>query len=129
MKKTKIKTSSTSVPIPNRLFFRIRDVAKLAGVKPHVLRYWEKEFPVISPEKTDSGHRVYRRRDVENVLLIKQLLHVERYSIAGARKRLSGAEAKEVIEDRQGPGGSSLESSLRDLQALVQVPMTTFFQY
>src|SRR4051794_1157928 len=74
--------------IPDRLYFRIGDVADLVGVKPYVLRYWETEFPMISPQKSASGQRVYRRSDVETVLLIKHLLYEERYSIDGARKRL-----------------------------------------
>lgn len=74
--------------IPQRLFFKIGDVAELVGVKPYVLRYWETEFPMISPQKSDSGQRVYRRADVETVMLIKKLLYQERYSIEGARKRI-----------------------------------------
>jgi DNA-binding transcriptional MerR regulator len=75
-------------PIPDRLYFRIGDVADLVGVKPYVLRYWETEFPMIAPQKSASGQRVYRRSDVETVLMIKHLLYTERYSIDGARKRL-----------------------------------------
>jgi DNA-binding transcriptional MerR regulator len=74
--------------IPDRLYFRIGDVADLVGVKPYVLRYWETEFPMIAPQKSASGQRVYRRSDVETVLMIKHLLYEERYSIDGARKRL-----------------------------------------
>jgi DNA-binding transcriptional MerR regulator len=80
---------TTTTKIPDRLYFRIGDVAELIGVKPYVLRYWESEFPMISPEKSPSGQRVYRRTDVETVMLIKQLLYTERYSIEGARKRIS----------------------------------------
>ena len=80
---------TTTTKIPDRLYFRIGDVAELIGVKPYVLRYWESEFPMISPEKSASGQRVYRRADVETVMLIKQLLYTERYSIEGARKRIS----------------------------------------
>src|SRR6185295_8266192 len=79
---------AASKAIPDRLYFRIGDVADLVGVKPYVLRYWETEFPMISPQKSASGQRVYRRSDVETVLLIKHLLYEERYSIDGARKRL-----------------------------------------
>ena len=74
--------------IPNRLFFRIGDVADLAGVETHVLRFWESEFPRLSPKKTSSGQRQYRRKDVEAVLEIKRLLYDEGYTIAGARKVL-----------------------------------------
>jgi DNA-binding transcriptional MerR regulator len=74
--------------IPDRLYFRIGDVADIVGVKPYVLRYWESEFPIVSPEKSATGQRVYRRHDVENLMLIKHLLYKERYSIEGARNRI-----------------------------------------
>src|SRR5690242_18221831 len=74
--------------IPNRTYFRIGDVAELLGIKPYVLRYWESEFPMINPQKSASGQRVYRRADVEMVVVIKHLLHEEKFSIEGAKKRL-----------------------------------------
>lgn len=74
--------------IPNRLFFRIGDVAELAGVETHVLRFWESEFPRLAPKKTSTGQRQYRRKDVEAVLEIKRLLYNDRYTIEGARKVL-----------------------------------------
>jgi DNA-binding transcriptional MerR regulator len=76
------------VQLPDKLFYRIGEVAGLVGVKPHVLRYWESEFTVVRPAKTRANHRLYRRRDVEHLLHIKQLLHEERLTIEGARKRL-----------------------------------------
>lgn len=76
--------------IPDKLFFKIGEVAAIADTKPHVLRYWETEFGILRPVKNASGQRVYRRRDVEVVLEIKRLLHQERFTIAGAKKRLSG---------------------------------------
>ena len=75
-------------PIPDKLFFRIGDVAELLDVKAYVLRYWETEFPMLSPQKSAAGHRVYRRQDVETLQLIQNLLYRERYSIEGARKRI-----------------------------------------
>lgn len=77
-----------AVQIPERLYFRIGDVADIAGVKAHVLRYWETEFSEIAPEKSSTGQRVYRRRDVETVLLIKKLLYADKYSIDVARRKL-----------------------------------------
>jgi DNA-binding transcriptional MerR regulator len=74
--------------LPDKLYFKIGEVAKLVGVKPYVLRYWETEFPAIRPGKTRSKHRLYRRRDVEALLEIKRLLHNERYTIEGAKRRL-----------------------------------------
>ena len=74
--------------IPNRLFFRIGEVTKIAGVEAHVLRFWESEFPMLSPRKTPKGQRQYRRKDLETILAIKQLLYEEKYTIAGARLAL-----------------------------------------
>ncbi|MGH7786743.1 MAG: MerR family transcriptional regulator [Candidatus Binatia bacterium] len=74
--------------LPDKLYFKIGEVAKIVGVKPYVLRYWETEFSVIRPGKTRSQHRLYRRRDVEALLEIKRLLHNERYTIEGAKRRL-----------------------------------------
>jgi DNA-binding transcriptional MerR regulator len=74
--------------LPDKLYFKIGEVAKIVGVKPYVLRYWETEFSVIRPGKTRSQHRLYRRRDVEALLEIKRLLHAERYTIEGAKRRL-----------------------------------------
>ena len=76
--------------LPDKLYFKIGEVARLVGVKPYVLRYWESEFSMIRPGKTQSKHRLYRRRDVETLLEIKQLLHAERYTIEGAKRRLKG---------------------------------------
>lgn len=74
--------------IPNKLYFRIGEVSKLINVEPYVLRYWESEFPDIKPSKSKSGQRLYKRRDVEMLVKIKELLYDERYTINGARKRL-----------------------------------------
>jgi DNA-binding transcriptional MerR regulator len=74
--------------LPDKLYFKIGEVAKIVGVKPYVLRYWESEFSLVRPTKTRSKHRLYRRKDVEALLQIKQLLHSERFTIEGARKRL-----------------------------------------
>jgi DNA-binding transcriptional MerR regulator len=74
--------------IPDKLYFRIGEVARLAGIKPYVLRFWETEFPALGPKKSGTGHRLYRRKDVELVLEIKRLLYEKRYTIEGARKSL-----------------------------------------
>jgi DNA-binding transcriptional MerR regulator len=74
--------------LPDKPYFKIGEAARLAGVKPFVLRYWETEFRSLRPEKTKSGQRLYRRRDVELVLRIRKLLHDERFTIEGARQRL-----------------------------------------
>lgn len=81
-------TSPSSVQIPDRLYFRIGDVCQLAGLKAHVLRYWESEFPPLSPKKSGSNQRLYRRKDVELVLELKRLLYDQKFTIQGAREHL-----------------------------------------
>jgi DNA-binding transcriptional MerR regulator len=78
-----------AVTIPEKLFFKIGEVCELAGVQAHVLRYWESEFPMLAPQKNRAGQRVYRKRDVEIALRVKDLLYEEQYTIAGAKKRLA----------------------------------------
>jgi DNA-binding transcriptional MerR regulator len=77
-----------AVMIPEKIYFKIGEVCEIVGVQAHVLRYWETEFPMLSPQKNRSGQRSYRRRDVEISLRIKQLLYDEMFTIAGARKKL-----------------------------------------
>ena len=79
----------TAVAIPEKLFFKIGEVCELAGVQAHVLRYWESEFTMLAPQKNRAGQRVYRKRDVEIALRIKELLYEDQYTIAGAKKRLA----------------------------------------
>ncbi len=79
--------------IPDKLYFKIGEVSELLGVEPYVLRYWESEFPVLSPKKSGTGHRLYRRKDVELLLRIKHLLYEKRFTIEGARQTLQ-SEAK-----------------------------------
>src|ERR687884_21386 len=80
--------SRPAVAIPEKLFFKIGEVCELAGVQAHVLRYWESEFPMLAPQKNRAGQRVYRKRDVEMALRIKELLYEDQYTIAGANKRV-----------------------------------------
>lgn len=89
---------SSDVEIPDKLFFRIGDVAEILRVKPYVLRYWETEFPYLSPTKSNSGQRLYKRGDVKLLQLIKHLLYTERYSIEGARNRLKELRKKKTDE-------------------------------
>ena len=81
------------VEIPDRLYFRIGDVCRLAGLKAYVLRYWETEFPSLSPKKSGTNQRLYRRKDVELVLEIKQLLYDEKFTIEGAREHIQRRKA------------------------------------
>ena len=74
--------------IPDKLYFKIGEVSELLGVEPYVLRYWETEFAVLSPKKSGTGHRLYRRKDVELLLRIKHLLYEKKFTIEGARLAL-----------------------------------------
>jgi DNA-binding transcriptional MerR regulator len=97
---------SEQYAIPNKLYFRIGEVSDLVGVKPYVLRYWESEFPDIKPSKSKSGQRLYKRKDVELLLKIKELLYEERFTINGARKRLKDfgrGEHKETPQVAEAP--------------------------
>jgi DNA-binding transcriptional MerR regulator len=78
----------SSSRIPQKIFFRIGEVCELIKVQPHVLRYWETEFPMLAPQKNRAGQRVYRRKDVEMVMRIRDLLYEEKFTIAGAKKKL-----------------------------------------
>jgi DNA-binding transcriptional MerR regulator len=86
--------AEASQEIPDKLYFRIGEVARLAGIKPYVLRFWETEFPSLGPRKTHTGHRLYRRKEVELVLEIKRLLYEKRFTIEGARKFLDARAPK-----------------------------------
>jgi len=119
--------------IPNKLYFRIGEVAKLAGIKPYVLRFWESEFPGLGPKKSGTGHRLYRRKDVELVLEIKRLLYDKRFTIEGARKALESSKPKRgapkpepVVARKQGElfaGGSPAfyQELKRELNEILQL--------
>lgn len=111
----------TSVEIPQKLLFKIGEVSRLTGVKPHVLRYWESEFSVLRPQKTPTNQRLYRRRDVELLLLIKQLLYREGFTIAGANKRVRELLRQKADEQPVDTGAllARLRSEAEELLALV----------
>ena len=82
------KRAFQSPPIPDRLYFKIGDVAKICELETYVLRFWESQFPQLKPNKSGTGQRLYRRREVELVLEIKRLVHAEGYTLSGARQAL-----------------------------------------
>jgi DNA-binding transcriptional MerR regulator len=92
--RTKTLPAASGTTIPDKLYFRIGDVAKLCGVEAYVLRFWESEFPQLKPNKSGTGQRLYRKRDVELALRIKHLLYADGYTIAGARQVFT-AESRE----------------------------------
>ncbi|MBI4508652.1 MAG: MerR family transcriptional regulator [Deltaproteobacteria bacterium] len=89
--------------LPDKKYFKIGEVARIAGVKPSVLRYWETEFRSIRPEKSRSNQRLYARRHVERILQIRELLYVKKYTIEGARRRLREAEGPDGSCQTDGP--------------------------
>jgi DNA-binding transcriptional MerR regulator len=100
--------------IPEKLYFRIGEASRLVGVQPYVLRYWESEFPALAPNKSGTGHRFYRRKDVELLLQIKQLLYEKRYTIEGARRHLQGL-AKTSRRERASKAETRQRNVQRDL--------------
>ncbi|BCS97976.1 transcription regulator protein [Desulfoluna limicola] len=106
--------------VPRKKYFKISEVSSLTGLESHVLRFWEGEFSAIRPKRTDSGQRMYRRKDIDVILEIKRLLHDERYTIEGAKKMI-GARGKEV----EGPQISTRDvlkgivDELRQIRAMV----------
>ena len=93
------RTKMKIPPIPDKLFFKIGEVADLAGLEQHVLRYWEEEIESLKPKKNKSGQRLYQKKDVELIFQIKQLLYAEKFTLAGARKKLNKNQNKEVQLD------------------------------
>jgi len=84
-------------PIPGKRYFTIGEVSELCGVKPHVLRYWEQEFPQLKPVKRRGNRRYYQRHDVLMIRQIRDLLYEQGFTIGGARQKLSGEEAREDL--------------------------------
>lgn len=116
--------------IPNRLFFRIGEVTKIAGVEAHVLRFWESEFPMLAPRKTPKGQRQYRRKDLETILAIKQLLYRDKYTIAGARRALrtnsaaakrAGSEPAAAAPPEVGPSQSPKDGGKVSREGLAEI--------
>jgi DNA-binding transcriptional MerR regulator len=93
--------------IPDKLYFRIGEVSKITGLPTHVLRFWESEFSRIRPKRTDSGQRLYARRDIEMILHIKSLLYEQKFTIQGARQHLT------VLPDKNGSSTAQLLEDLR----------------
>jgi DNA-binding transcriptional MerR regulator len=112
--------------IPDKMYFRIGEVSELTQTKAYVLRYWETEFPTLRPTKTRSGHRHYRRKDVETILEIKRLLYQEGFTIEGARKQLASNSGTEVAVRQKHLFGSTLDcreakAIKRELQSILTI--------
>lgn len=91
----------TNEPIARKVYYAIGEVCDLTGLKPHVLRYWESQFDVLSPTKNRAGNRVYRAKEIEVVLLVKHLLYEEKYTIEGAKQRLAELRSEGALEEER----------------------------
>ena len=105
-------------PIPEKLYFGIGEVAKLCGLQPHVLRYWEQEFTQLSPCKRRGNRRYYQRKDVLLIRQIRSLLYEQGYTIEGARRQLSGESDKNVTEKNKNKKIKKAISGLEDILGL-----------
>jgi DNA-binding transcriptional MerR regulator len=119
------ETFSEPVSIPDKLYFRIGEVSGLTRTKSYVLRYWETEFPMLKPAKSRSGHRLYRREDVETVFEIKRLLYQEGFTIEGARKHLAGNHGGGAHDAGTSVGSSRIGQQLRAIRRELEGILTT----
>jgi len=116
------RVATESIVIPDRLYFKIGDVAELCGLEPYVLRFWETQFPQLKPNKSGTGQRLYRRREVELVLEIKRLVHGEGYTLAGARHALDALRHSDqsrlpLNEGDEGPRLKEAATVIRNARA------------
>jgi len=124
-KATAKAAKTTDVVIPDKLYFRIGDVAELCSLPSYVLRFWETEFPQLKPVKSSTGQRMYRRKDVENVLQIKKLLYEEGFTISGARQHLrvetktQKKQAPLPFPGRQAPDLKYIRQGLQEILTLL----------
>jgi len=119
-----IPVASPDVAIPDKLYFRIGEVSELTRTKAFVLRYWETEFPSLRPVKGDSGHRLYRRKDVELIFQIRRLLYEKGFTIEGARRYLASESKNPAEQTRMFPSsvdGAQLQAMRQELQAILTI--------
>jgi DNA-binding transcriptional MerR regulator len=118
-------TSKKTYPIPDKLYFKIGEVAEITGVKPYVLRYWESEFKMVNPSKSRSRQRLYRKSDVELIFRIKELLYEERYTINGARKKLKemgyGRISQPELQFEKKGSKSELDKVIEELKEIQEI--------
>lgn len=111
--------------IPDKLYFKIREVSSITGLASYVLRFWETEFPEISPKRTESAQRLYRKKDIETILAIKQLLYDEKFTIEGARKHLRLTGRKNRPPAATEPPASSIPDIMveikKELHEILQI--------
>jgi DNA-binding transcriptional MerR regulator len=118
-------TKNDDIHVPDKLYFRIGEVARLCKLPAYVLRFWETEFPQLKPSKSSTGQRLYRRRDVENVLEIKRLLYGEGFTIAGARQQFlidkRAAKKQEALPFSHAPARDGLKRVRHELKEILGI--------
>ncbi|MES9877186.1 MAG: MerR family transcriptional regulator [Candidatus Sedimenticola sp. PURPLELP] len=115
-----LEASSSTVdlpPIPGKRYFTIGEVSELCGVKPHVLRYWEQEFPQLKPVKRRGNRRYYQRHDVEMIRQIRSLLYEQGFTIGGARQQLSG----DGVKEESGQSQEVIKQLVTELEEVLQI--------
>ncbi|HWV57197.1 MAG TPA: MerR family transcriptional regulator [Longimicrobiales bacterium] len=117
-----VAVETVSRPKIQKEYYSIGEVCTLVDLKPHVLRYWESQFPALNPGKNRSGNRVYRRKEIRLILLVKHLLYREKYTIEGARQKLEQLRRDGEIQDvsRQAVDADLLDSLRRELTLVLQ---------
>ena len=115
------------LPIPDKLYYKIGEVSQITKVEPYVLRYWESEFNIVAPARTNSKQRLYRRKDLDLILAIKKLLYDEKYTIAGAKKKLQKTKGSreqqlslELPEKKYWRALLQIRRELEDLRGLLR---------
>jgi DNA-binding transcriptional MerR regulator len=105
--------------IPEKSYFRIGEVSKLLGVAPYVIRYWESEFKSVRPMRAKSDQRLYKRKDVEELMVIKELLYNEKFTISGARKRLTEMKGQGVAAGTEQKLLATIKEGLQELRKIL----------
>jgi DNA-binding transcriptional MerR regulator len=105
--------------IPEKSYFRIGEVSKLLGVAPYVIRYWESEFKSIRPMRAKSDQRLYRRKDVEELMVVKELLYREKFTISGAKKRLTEIKARGAAAGSEQKLLAAIKQGLQEIRKIV----------
>lgn len=107
--------------IPQKLYYRIGEVAEIVGVKPHVLRYWETEFAVLAPQREEGDQRLYTQKDLQKILTIRKLLYEDRFTVAGAKKRFREEWAKTREGDSRDERRRLLHQLKQEVETLVRL--------
>ncbi len=113
------KNKHPQIEIPDKLYFKIGEVSKIAGVAPSVIRFWETEFTRINPKRTPSGQRLYRKHEIEHILTIKHLLYARKFTIQGAKRQLRTLDGKNRSHSALPRALDEIRSELKSIRNLL----------